>query len=121
MKTLICLLTTLFLLSNTAQADPIYKRIPFTATLTNGNTLYVSYDFTEKKAIQCSANPPLVRIDFIYKGHEKSAMLPVILQTHHIPNKKEEVLADVSGQFTLSLHSQSTQVQKAIIHCSYLE
>ena len=107
-------------LSGIAQADKIYRHIPFTLALTASDSLIVDYDFTEKNGIRCTSPDTHFSIDFTYKGHKKSAHLPVILQSAHIPQIVHEQLADVSGQFTLVLKNSLDEKQQ-VVNCNYFE
>ncbi len=103
-----------------AKAAEVYKHIPFTLTLKPGDVLTVDYDFSGKNGIRCTTDGK-ARIDFLYKGHQKSAYLPVTLQSSHVPLKEDEVLADYSGQFSLVLGADEAENKQYNISCIYQE
>lgn len=106
------------LFSAITHADSLYRqRLPTTVPMTSQDKLYVSYDFSAKTGIRCTTNNKNVRVDFIYKGKEKTAFLPVVLQNDHIPHKKEEVLADISGRLVIYGEEET---QGFDVKCEYL-
>lgn len=105
-----------------AQADSLYRqRLPFTLPITSDDRLYVSYNFSEKTGIRCTSNHKKVRLDFTYKGKEKTALLPVVLQSDHIPHKKDEVLADVNGRLMISASEDPEGKLAFEVNCGYVE
>lgn len=117
--TFIILSTILF---SNAYAAEIYKRIPFTTAMNADDTLVVNYDFSNKNGLLCTADHNKVLIHFVFRGHEKSAHLPVILESAHVPDnqpdKIPEELADSKGQFTASIDGNK-QYQQYEITCNY--
>ena len=98
----------------------LYRHVPFTVVLNQGDKLVVDYDFSKEKGIHCMANQEGVLISFTYKGYQKTSALPVILQSDHIPDKADEELADVQGQFTILIKSAEISRHADEINCSYL-
>ncbi|TAK73079.1 MAG: hypothetical protein EPO11_09120 [Gammaproteobacteria bacterium] len=98
-----------------AKANELYRPIPFTLVANPGDRLIIDYDFSGKSGIRCTAADNKTKIEFTYKGHPKSASLPITLQSSHIPTKVDEALADYRGQFTLMLDAKSSRVS-----CDYL-
>lgn len=106
------------LFSGTTYADSLYRqRLPTTVNLTSQDKLYVSYDFSQKTGIRCTTNGNRVQVDFTYKGKEKMAFLPVVLQSDHIPHKKDEALADALGRLTIYSESETQGFE---VKCEYL-
>lgn len=104
---------------STSYAATFYRHVPFTASMRANDVLIMDYDFSGKSGIYCkTSHPALVRVSFSYKGHQKSASLPVILQSNHVPDKTREELTDTQGQFTLSIAKNSPS--KVDVSCSYL-
>lgn len=117
MKRMTCLSLILAVMAVTAHAADIYKPIPFKLNMSKEDSVNVNYDFSEKKSIICTTNNKHVRIDFTYKGRKKFANLPIILQSDHVPSKKNEALADLSGRFVLSL--SASQNKSYLVTCDY--
>lgn len=109
-----------FLLPLAAHATIYYRHIPFTMEINDQDKIVVDYDFTLQKAIRCTSSHDHFKIDFTYKGHEKTAFLPVILESDHVPKANEinDELADVSNQFTL-MYTKSSK-DKLDVHCDYV-
>lgn len=108
-------------LSATSFANEIYKHIPFDhIALTQHDQLIINYDFTQKKNVHCEAKNGKAMMVFYYKGHQKTADLPITLESDHIPlpDNTNEALADVSGQFIISTHPSQNKKEVAI-HCQY--
>ena len=103
-----------------ASAAKIYRRIPFDVYMNQTDNVVVNYDFTEKRGIHCTASYSKLSIDFIYKGHQKSAFLPVTLQSDHVPEMAEEELADVNGQFVISTTKIPPANQQLHVCCDYV-
>lgn len=117
MRYLFTLLFTLLFVTE-VQAAQIYRHLlPFSSTLNSGDTLVVDYDFSGKTGIFCSANNK-IQIHFSYKGNEKVAILPRVLQ-NTMPTKKYQELADISGQFTLTA-PKSPNTQFYTVKCGYV-
>jgi hypothetical protein len=116
---LIYALLTLFvaLITTSAQAVIFYRHIPFYLELHPYDQLVVDYDFSEKKSIYCNAPHATFKISFNYKGHQKFAYLPVILQSDHIPDHQDEELADLKGQF--KLYAEPTRLHAYTVVCHY--
>lgn len=103
-----------------SSAETIYKhRLPFMVTLKEQDTLQVTYDFTQKKGIRCIANHP-IKATFEYRGRQKvTTLLPLILQSDHIPANKYEHLADVEGRLLLSVEKPSAMNKTLEIACDF--
>lgn len=108
----LCLITNSF-------AAKIYHRVPFTADISSHDILVVDYDFSQKNGVQCSANSGSFKVDFTYKGRDKTASLPVLLQSSHVPKHDNEELADNSGQFSITLGKKSSKNQIFSVSCHY--
>ena len=128
MKFLYChtFLTTLaLLLISPVHADDIYKLLPLNTSISSSEVIQVNYDFTEKKGIQCLSSNNNIWVDFNYKGHQhKTARLPVILQSDHVPqrpNKQNEELADVKGYLKLFIKDSKQYIVHAEVICHYLQ
>jgi hypothetical protein len=104
---------------NNIYAEQLYKQVPFTVSLAATDTLTVQYDFSAKNGVQCTSHPDKVWIDFMYKGRHKGAMLPVILQSAHVPQKDIEELADVNGQITIVAQDEVKSGEN-VVKCEYL-
>lgn len=120
------LLTAFVLLAfQSAYAAQFYKHIPhnsaLTATLSAGDRLIVDYDISEKNSISCTSTQHLFVMDFTYKGHQKSAALPVVLESSHVPEKDHEALADVSGQFSVYMDKNADSKSEYDVSCRYVE
>ncbi|MBX3709183.1 MAG: hypothetical protein KIT56_10360 [Gammaproteobacteria bacterium] len=111
--------TITFLTTNT-YATTYYRHIPFTLSMNNQDILIVNYDFTEKPGIRCASNQANTRIEFNYKGHEKSSLLPAILISH-LPEKKYEELTDSSGQLIIYLEKLTIPHHSYEVSCNYFE
>lgn len=106
-----------------ANAAEFYRHIPIKpfavdVALQAGDTLIIDYDFSRQKSVRCTANSNQIRIDFVYKGHQKFAFLPVTLQNSHVPKHRNEELADASGQLSLSINKTAQNI-KYEISCRY--
>jgi hypothetical protein len=117
-KQLSAFIITLICITNVF-ANTFYRHPPFTLNLTAQDKIYVDYDFTDKKGISCmSPMHPETWIDFSYKGRDKSARLPVTLQSQHVPNASSEELADASGTLAITMSSHPL-IKSHQIHCEY--
>jgi hypothetical protein len=114
---LFTLITTLF---TSAHAATVYRHIPVDVSLDLADSLVVNYDYTEKRGIRCASNYNKFWIDFVYKGHQKSARLPLILQSDHVPENDDEELADTSGQFIISTNKNQTRDKRVNVRCDYV-
>ncbi|HEX4044119.1 MAG TPA: hypothetical protein VHZ76_00455 [Gammaproteobacteria bacterium] len=119
MTTSLILLVGLFALTPIFAAKT-YRTVPFQTELSTKDTLIVDYDFTEKNGVACSgsASSPFL-VHFTYKGREKIAGLPLILQSARIPTKNTEHLADVSGDFTIAAKPH-TRMKSSMVQCRYV-
>lgn len=111
---------TIFFLSN-VYAEKIYKHVPFHVLINQADILIVNYDFSEKDGIRCSSNNNKILANFSYKGHRKSAHLPLILQSSHVPQTKNEELADIKGQFSLLVNKKQNKIKDDEVTCNYAE
>jgi len=113
------------LLFTNAYAAKFYRRIPvepFTLSLKPGDTLVVNYNFAEKNGVYCTSHSNKIRMDYVYKGHQKFTYLPVFLQSHHVPKEGQgEELADASGQFNLSISQNELKDKQYEISCGYAD
>ncbi|MBA3661776.1 MAG: hypothetical protein H0W64_08620 [Gammaproteobacteria bacterium] len=100
-------------------AAQYYRHIPFTLRIQSHDIVHVDYNFSEKTGIYCQANRGPIQIKFDYKGRDKSAFLPVRLQSDHIPDEKYEELADYEGQFRLETKGRNNTSYE--IKCSYIK
>lgn len=116
-RVLVALVTILFLTNS--YAITYYRHLPFHLTLTPEDNVVVDYDFSGSRGISCSATQP-VTIQFGYKGNHKIAALPIKLISDHVPDKREEELADVSGQFNLTTVKDQTPSRKIELACGFL-
>lgn len=91
-----------------AGAITIYRQVPFSLHINENNSIIVNYDFTGKTGIYCTSNDHESLMDFVYKGHRKSAHLPIKLQSDHVPDEAGEALADVNGQFSILISQHKT-------------
>ncbi len=107
-------------LTVSAHAAMIYRHAPFTVALTEDDSLIVNYDFAEKVGMQCRASSNKVWADFTYKGHQKSARLPLILESAHVPDAYAEELADASGQVRVFINDGRGNGRSHEINCGYL-
>lgn len=98
---LVLVSTAAILAFTQTHATKFYKHIPFTTFIGTSDIVVVNYDIEEKNGIVCISTHHKLWIDFVYKGRQKSAYLPVILENTHVPEKKQEELADSNGQFNL--------------------
>jgi hypothetical protein len=101
-------------------ASTLYRHIPFSASINPGDKIVANYDFQGKTGVDCQANNNHARIDFQYKGHQKSDYLPILLQNSHIPKNESEMLSNTEGQFTLSIDEKKTPANRINIHCTYI-
>lgn len=101
-------------------ATTYYRHIPFTVTLKPGDNLVVNYNFSGKFGIKCSASQNNTWVNFLFKGSEKQSPLPVTLQNAHIPQHKQEKLADIEGQFSISSHARGDIMTHFQVSCGYV-
>lgn len=120
MKLLSLLILAIFCtISSTAFATIYYRHIPLTVSLKSGDKLIVNYDFAGKAGIRCIASSPNTWVHFIFKGHAKTARLPITLQNAHIPHGNREALADIEGQFSVSTQEPFDISKHYIVNCNY--
>lgn len=103
-------------------AGTFYRHIPFELAINDTDKVIVDYNFTGHYGIRCTADADTeFSIHFVYKGHLKSAALPIILQNATVPDKSTLELADVAGQFNVS-SSDTTPVESGVyLSCDYVE
>lgn len=112
------LLTTFCATLVPAYATTYYRHIPLSLTLKPGDKLIVNYDYSGESGIRCIANKE-AEINFVFRGHPKSAYLPITLQNAHIPKNNREALADIEGQFSIS-HDEAVDLdQRILVTCTY--
>lgn len=123
MKNFTSLFTFILLasLGTAAYANVFYRHVPFNLPMTANDTVMVDYDFAGHFGIRCSTNTNTAHINFVYKGHQKSATLPVTLQNAQVPNHSAEELADISGQFKISMLNEVASSQEFNLSCDYVE
>lgn len=112
------LIVTCLVMTNTFATEH-YKHIPFKLHMAGRDKVIVNYDFAGQKGITCTANTKQAIGHFIYKGFEKSAHLPFILENARVPSNKLENLADVKGQFNITLAHNDTNLYT--IDCDYVD
>lgn len=105
-------------LSN-AYASKLYRHVPVSTVMTKTDTIVIEYDLSGKSGIYCTANTNLIRANFTYKGNQKSAYFPIVLQNYHVPDKAHEELADEEGQFTLTIPAKTAN-KVYDVKCNYL-
>src|SRR3990167_6962188 len=94
-----------------AHAATIYHQVPFNLSMSNEDTLIINYDYTAKTGVRCYGSDHTFWIDFTYKGYQKSARLPVTLQSR-VPNKQQEELADTTGQFNILMDKEKESTKR---------
>lgn len=118
------LLSFIFLgamLTSQVQAATFYRHPSFQIDLQADDNIVVNYDMTDNAAgISCTSAESGLIIHFSYKGREKTASLPVILQSHHVPQQEIEELADSNGQFKISFNPANPPSSSVEVNCSYL-
>jgi len=87
-------------MTTTTQAATFYRHLPFHIAMKPDDTLIVEYDMTTHTGLSCIAHDSGLRAKFSYKGHKKSAALPVVLKMQ-VPAHPHEELADLKGHLTI--------------------
>jgi hypothetical protein len=126
MKVMKCLsFFVVALLLTSAHATLFYRHVPFNLSISYDDKIVVDYNFSEKKGIRCTSNSSSIQLkDIAYKGHQnKVAALPVTLQSDHIPDpdKKDEMLADVMGKFSLETTGYLPHHKQYDVSCFYVK
>lgn len=103
---------------NNACATMFYRHLPVSMPLDKESTLIVEYDDTQQRGVWCRTQRRQAWIAFAYKGHQKIAPLPVLLQ-NTVPKKPNEMLADASGFFSIMIDKQKSANGKAHVQCDY--
>lgn len=118
----IFLIATLTFLCLSAQAALQYRnRFPFNQNIGSSDVLVASYNFSGKSGVSCEASDPKVKIEFMYKGREKSADLPITLQAS-LPTNPSQELADISGRLHIFAVDHLDKSNKEItVSCHYLD
>lgn len=111
----------LLVFTQLAFAQTYYRHIPFTLTLSQGDSVQVDYNYSGKIGIRCVSTKSGIKLHYAYNGHEKVTLLPAILQSDHIPETTMEQLADVDGEFALKYHDGNMASKKLNkITCTYV-
>lgn len=109
----------ILLLLAQAKAATFYRHVPFKTYIEANDLIVVDYDFSEKKGIYCSSHRSKFSTNFVYKGHRKTAFLPIHLESDHVPDKPGEELADINGQFTIAMENKKISSKQYEISCTY--
>ncbi|EKD71817.1 MAG: hypothetical protein ACD_46C00089G0002 [uncultured bacterium] len=105
---------------STVFAATFYRHIPFSISAKSTDTIIADYTMNDDQGVHCESDIKNLFMTFTYKGKEKTAELPVVIQNSHVPESAIESLADLKGQFTLSNHATVTNENK-MIRCKYTE
>lgn len=108
------------LIFQTSNATQYYRHVPFTLSLTKEDKVTVNYDYSTHSGIHCTSDYTKFFVNFTYKGHAKTAQLPVTLESDHVPVKSNEELANVSGQFTIVIDTTVNNHRPHELSCDYI-
>lgn len=98
-----------------------YPILPFKTTVTSSDILHIHYDLSEKKAISCTSSLKQAHAHFYYKGFQKSAQLPITLQTSHLPRHAHEHLTDLKGDIAIAFEDNALNPQGYRVSCQYID